>query len=244
MFERFTERARRVVVLAQEQARLLDHNYIGTEHLLLGLAGLGEGTAAEALRDVGIDGDSVHEGVVGMIGRGTKTPSGHIPFTPRAKKAFELSLREAVAAGHDHIGTGHLLLGLLATGDGVGVEVLRKLGHDPRSIRDAAIAAIGLPSHPRAVPVPETAPSRPGFAAVANTDAGGVVLAVLAVGGWVAGSEGALRAGSLWAGAAAAVAVLVAAVLGPVRPAVGRVIRPVALIALGAAAVTSLLGAL
>ncbi len=247
MFERFTERARRVVVLAQEEARLLGHASIGTEHLLLGLASLGEGAAAEALRDLGVDGNSVRERVVGVVGRGGEPPSGHVPFTPRAKTALELSLREALTAGHDHIGTGHLLLGLLAGGDGVAIEVLNTLGHDPHAVRDAATAAIGPPSRPsrqQQVAPPDVARSRPPSAAIANADVGGIVLAVLAAGGWMAGSGGALRTSSLWAAAAAAVVVLVAAILGPIRPALHRVLRPTVVVVLGAAAVTSLLGAL
>jgi ATP-dependent Clp protease ATP-binding subunit ClpC len=135
MFERFTERARRVVVLAQEEARELDHNYIGTEHLLLGLLREGEGMAARVLDELGISRLAVREQVVKLIGRGRSTPSGHIPFTPRAKKALELSLREALQLSHNHIGTEHILLGLIREGEGVAAQVLVELGADLNRVR-------------------------------------------------------------------------------------------------------------
>ena len=113
MFERFTDRARRVVVLAQEEARMLNHNYIGTEHILLGLIHEGEGVAAKALESLGISLEAVRQQVEEMIGQGQQAPSGHIPFTPRAKKVLELSLREALQLGHNYIGTEHILLGLI-----------------------------------------------------------------------------------------------------------------------------------
>jgi ATP-dependent Clp protease ATP-binding subunit ClpC len=128
MFERFTDRARRVVVLAQEEARLLDHNYIGTEHLLLGLLREGQGVAAEALEALGVDLAEVRSRVEGMIGRGQHEQSGHIPFTPRAKKVLEMSLREAMNLGHDDIGTEHILLGLAREGQGVAAQVLNDMG--------------------------------------------------------------------------------------------------------------------
>jgi ATP-dependent Clp protease ATP-binding subunit ClpC len=128
MFERFTDRARRVVVLAQEEARLLDHNYIGTEHLLLGLIQEQEGVAASALVAMGVELQTVRTQVEEMIGRGHDPPGGHIPFTPRAKKVLELSLREALQLGHDYIGTEHILLGLIREGEGVAAQVLEKLG--------------------------------------------------------------------------------------------------------------------
>ena len=118
MFERFTDRARRVVVLAQEEARLLNHNYIGTEHILLGLIHEGEGVAARALESLGINLDGVRHEVVEIIGQGEQAPSGHIPFTPRAKKVLELSLREALQLGHNYIGTEHILLGLIREAKG------------------------------------------------------------------------------------------------------------------------------
>jgi ATP-dependent Clp protease ATP-binding subunit ClpC len=126
MFERFTERARRVVVLAQQEARMLDHNYIGTEHILLGLIREGDGVAARALTALGISLDATRQAVENIIGRGAQSlpESGHIPFTPRAKKVLELSLREAVQLGHDYIGTEHILLGLIREGYGVAAQVL------------------------------------------------------------------------------------------------------------------------
>ena len=117
MFERFTDRARRVVVLAQEEARMLNHNYIGTEHILLGLIHEGEGVAAKALESLGISLEAVREQVEEIIGQGQQAPSGHIPFTPRAKKVLELSLREALQLGHNYIGTEHILLGLIREGE-------------------------------------------------------------------------------------------------------------------------------
>ena len=125
MFERFTDRARRVVVLAQEEARMLNHNYIGTEHILLGLIHEGEGVAAKALESLGISLEAVRQQVEEIIGQGQQAPSGHIPFTPRAKKVLELSLREALQLGHNYIGTEHILLGLIREGDGVAVKILR-----------------------------------------------------------------------------------------------------------------------
>src|SRR5690606_23086445 len=119
LFERFTDRARRVVVLAQEEARLLNHSYIGTEHILLGLIHEGEGVAAKALESLGISLEAVRSQVEEIIGQGGTAPSGHIPFTPRAKKVLELSLREALQLGHNYIGTEHILLGLIREGEGV-----------------------------------------------------------------------------------------------------------------------------
>ena len=134
MFERFTDRARRVVVLAQENARLLNHDYIGTEHVLLGLIQEGEGVAAQGLLSLGIRLDSVRSEVVETVGQGRQIPCGHISFTPRAKKVLELSLREALQLRHSYIGTGHILLGLVREGDGVAAQVLEKLGYDlPRA---------------------------------------------------------------------------------------------------------------
>jgi ATP-dependent Clp protease ATP-binding subunit ClpA len=135
MFERFTDRARRVVVLAQEEARMLNHNYIGTEHLLLGLIHEGEGVAAKALESLGISLEAVRLQVEEIIGRGLQAPSGHIPFTPRAKKVMELSLREALQLGHDYIGTEHILLGLIREGEGVAAQVLVRLGGDLIGVR-------------------------------------------------------------------------------------------------------------
>ncbi|MCA1691916.1 MAG: NDP-hexose 4-ketoreductase, partial [Actinobacteria bacterium] len=139
MFERFTDRARRVVVLAQEEARLLNHNYIGTEHILLGLIHEGEGVAAKALEQLGISLEAVRTQVEEIIGQGGSSPSGHIPFTPRAKKVLELSLREALQLGHNYIGTEHILLGLIREGEGVAAQVLVKLGADLSRVRQQVI---------------------------------------------------------------------------------------------------------
>ena len=157
MYERFTDRARRVVVLAQEEARMLNHNYIGTEHILLGLIGEGEGVAARALEALGISLEAVRQQVEEIIGRGQQASSGHIPFTSPAKEVLEFSLREALQLGHDYIGTEHILLGLIGEGEGVAVQVLVKLGGDPGRIRQQVIqllqgsagketAAAGAPS--------------------------------------------------------------------------------------------------
>jgi ATP-dependent Clp protease ATP-binding subunit ClpC len=139
VFERFTDRARRVVVLAQEEARLLNHNYIGTEHILLGLIHEGEGVAAKALESLGISLEAVRAQVEEIIGHGGQAPSGHIPFTPRAKKVLELSLREALQLGHNYIGTEHILLGLIREGEGVAAQVLVKLGADLSRVRQQVI---------------------------------------------------------------------------------------------------------
>ena len=139
MFERFTDRARRVVVLAQEEARILNHNYIGTEHILLGLIREGEGVAAKALESLGISQEAVRQQVEEIIGQGQQAPSGHIPFTPRAKKVLELALREALQLGHNYIGTEHILLGLIREGEGVAAQVLVKLGADLNRVRQQVI---------------------------------------------------------------------------------------------------------
>jgi len=139
VFQRFSDRARRVVVLAQEEARMLNHNYIGTEHLLLGLIQEGEGVAAKALESMGISLEAVRNQVEEIIGRGTSAPTGHIPFTPRAKKVLELSLREALQLGHNYIGTEHILLGLIREGEGVAAQVLTKLGADLDRVRNQVV---------------------------------------------------------------------------------------------------------
>ena len=139
MFERFTDRARRVVVLAQEESRLLNHNYIGTEHILLGLIHEGEGVAARALESLEISLGSVRTQVEAIIGHGGSAPAGHIPFTPRAKKVLELSLREALQLGHNYIGTEHILLGLIREGEGVAAQVLVNLGADLPTVRTRVI---------------------------------------------------------------------------------------------------------
>ncbi|MCZ9294406.1 ATP-dependent Clp protease ATP-binding subunit [Corynebacterium meitnerae] len=139
MFERFTDRARRVIVLAQQEARDLNHNYIGTEHILLGLIQEGEGVAAKALESMGINLDDVRREVEEIIGRGTQPHTGHVPFTPRAKKVLELSLREGLQMGHKYIGTEFLLLGLIREGEGVAAQVLTKLGADLPRVRQQVI---------------------------------------------------------------------------------------------------------
>jgi ATP-dependent Clp protease ATP-binding subunit ClpA len=142
MFERFTNQSRRVVVLAQEEARMLDHNYIGTEHLLLGLLHEGRGSAARALEAMEVTLQAVRDQVIEIIGRGQAQPSGHIPFTPRAKKSLELSLREALQLGDGYIGTGHLLLGLIHQGDNVAVKILGSLGADLKDLRARVTAEL------------------------------------------------------------------------------------------------------
>jgi ATP-dependent Clp protease ATP-binding subunit ClpC len=139
VFERFTDRARRAVVLALEEARFLNHNYIGTEHLLLGLIHEGEGVAAMALESLGISLEAIRAEVVKVVGRGKQPPTGHIPFTPRAKKVLELSLREAIQLNHDYIGTEHLLLGLIREGEGVAAQVLVKVGASLDRVRQQVI---------------------------------------------------------------------------------------------------------
>ena len=139
MFERFTDRARRVIVLAQEEARALNHNYMGTEHILLGLIKEGEGVAAKALESMGINLEDVRREVIDIIGHGTQPVTGHIPFTPRAKKVLELSLREGLQMGHKYIGTEFLLLGLIREGEGVAAQVLIKLGADLPRVRQQVI---------------------------------------------------------------------------------------------------------
>ena len=153
MFERFTDRARRVIVLAQQEARLLGHGYIGTEHLLLGLLADGGGTAAQALESLGVTLDAAREQVREMVGEGQRpqTQPGHIPFTPPAKKVLELSLREAQNLGDDHIGTEHLLLGLVAEADDVGAQIVARLGASPRAIRDKVIELTGVVPDPAAL---------------------------------------------------------------------------------------------
>ncbi|GAA0915709.1 hypothetical protein GCM10009557_88450 [Virgisporangium ochraceum] len=163
MFERFTDRARRVVVLAQEEARMLNHGYIGTEHLLLGLAHEGEGIAAKALESLGVTLEDVRLRVEQIIGQGQQAPTGHIPFTPRAKKVLELSLREALQLGHGYIGTEHLLLGLVREGEGTATQVLAKLGAERNSVRETVVRLLsgaepstvaGAPATGAAVPTP------------------------------------------------------------------------------------------
>ena len=159
MFERFTDRARRVVVLAQEEAKMLNHNYIGTEHILLGLIHEGEGVAAKALESLNISLDAVREQVQDIIGQGQQQPTGHIPFTPRAKKVLELSLREALQLGHNYIGTEHILLGLIREGEGVAAQVLVKLGADLNRVRQQVIQLLSGYQGKEAVAVGGDSPS-------------------------------------------------------------------------------------
>ncbi|MBX9719454.1 MAG: ATP-dependent Clp protease ATP-binding subunit, partial [Microbacteriaceae bacterium] len=159
MFERFTDRARRVVVLAQEEAKMLNHNYIGTEHILLGLIHEGEGVAAKALESLSISLDAVREQVQDIIGQGQQQPTGHIPFTPRAKKVLELSLREALQLGHNYIGTEHILLGLIREGEGVAAQVLVKLGADLNRVRQQVIQLLSGYQGKEAVAVGGDSPS-------------------------------------------------------------------------------------
>jgi ATP-dependent Clp protease ATP-binding subunit ClpA len=142
MFERFTDRARRVVVLAQEEARMLSHNYIGTEHLLLGLIHEGQGVAAQSLAALGISLDDVRSRVKEIIGKGQQAPTGHIPFTPRTKKVLELSLREALQLGHNYIGTEHILLALVREGEGVAAQTLVRMGAELTRIRKEVVTML------------------------------------------------------------------------------------------------------
>jgi ATP-dependent Clp protease ATP-binding subunit ClpC len=142
MFERFTDQARQVVVQAQEEARTLGHNYIGTEHILLGLLGEPGGLAAQALSSLEISRDAAREQVVEIVGTGAGQQSGHIPFTPRTKKVLELSLREAQRLGDDHIGTEHILLGLAREGEGVGAQILARQGANPDRVIAQVMATV------------------------------------------------------------------------------------------------------
>jgi ATP-dependent Clp protease ATP-binding subunit ClpC len=169
MFERFTDRARRVVVLAQEEARALNHNYIGTEHILLGLIHEGEGVAAKALESMGISLEAVRTEVEDIIGTGGHPPSGYIPFTPRAKKVLELALREALQLGHKYIGTEHILLGLIREGEGVAAQVLVKLGADLSRVRQQVIQLLSGYEGTE----PEAAPDEPATAGVGSSSDSG-----------------------------------------------------------------------
>ncbi len=162
MFERFTDRARRVMLLAEEEARRLNHDHVGTEHILLGLVLEGEGVAARALESLGISLQAVREQVEESIGRGQQAPSGHIPFTPRAKKVLELSLRESLQLGHHYIGTEHILLGVIREGEGPAARVLVNLGGDLNRVRQQVIQV--LQGYQGNVPLSVRATSRPGQA--------------------------------------------------------------------------------
>ena len=143
MFERFTDRSRQVVVLAQEEARAFKHNYIGTEHILLGLLRVEDGLAARVLAMIGVTFDAVRTQVAEIVGEGDEAARGQIPFTPRAKKVLELSLREALAVGHNYIGTEHILLGLVRENDGVAARIMLGLGADSQRVRDEVLAVLG-----------------------------------------------------------------------------------------------------
>jgi ATP-dependent Clp protease ATP-binding subunit ClpC len=143
VFERFTERARQVVVLAQDEARLLKHNYIGTEHILLGLLREEEGLAARVLEGLDIELNEVRAQVARVVGQGDEATTGQIPFTPRAKKVLELSLKEALALSHNYIGTEHVLLGLVRENEGVAARILLNLGADSERVRNAVIESLG-----------------------------------------------------------------------------------------------------
>jgi len=162
MFERFTDRARRVVVLAQEEARLLNHNYIGTEHILLGLIHENEGHAAKALKSFDITLNDIRSGVEELSPKGDVSPMGHIPFTPRAKKVLDYSLREALQLGHSYIGTEHILLAIIREGYGVGAKVIVQLGADLPRVRQKVVHLLsdyhGAPTQAKAAPAPTTAP--------------------------------------------------------------------------------------
>jgi ATP-dependent Clp protease ATP-binding subunit ClpA len=155
MLERFTDRARRAVALAAEEARMLNHNYLGTEHLLLGLIREGDGVAAQALELLGISLQAVRQEVEAIISRGEHVPSEVIPFTPRSKKVLDLSLRESLQLGHDYIGTEHILLGLIREGDGVAAQVLVKLGANPSRVRQQVIQLIDGQQSREGAPVTE-----------------------------------------------------------------------------------------
>jgi ATP-dependent Clp protease ATP-binding subunit ClpC len=164
MFERFTDRARKVIVLAQEQAWLLNHQHIGTEHILLGLIHEGEGVAAKALESLGISLDVARARVEVAVPAGESPPRGHIPFTPRAKKVLELALREALQLGHKYIGTEHILLGLVREGEGVAAQVLAELGGGSLDrVRDTVVTILsGYEGKPADEPAPGSGPRCPG----------------------------------------------------------------------------------
>jgi ATP-dependent Clp protease ATP-binding subunit ClpC len=161
VFERFTDRARRVVVLAQEEARMLNHSYIGTEHILLGLIHEGEGVAARALEGLGISLEDLRTEIEETVGHGQTMPYAHIPFTPRAKKALELSLRESLQLGHNYIGTEHILLGLVALGEGVAAQVLISRGLSLDRVREQVMALLEGYVHEESTPPAEVTHQEP-----------------------------------------------------------------------------------
>jgi ATP-dependent Clp protease ATP-binding subunit ClpC len=183
VFERFTDRARRVLTFAQEEARLLNHSFIGTEHILLGVIREGDGLGAEALRRLGVSFEVVREKVVEMIGVSGSAPNDSPPFTPRAKKVLELSLREALQLNHSYIGTEHILLGLAREGDGVAARVLAGLGVDLLRVRQAvtdlmtgasenpSAGRLEEPEEPTTSGEPPRVPSCPGCSAILSVTA-------------------------------------------------------------------------
>jgi ATP-dependent Clp protease ATP-binding subunit ClpC len=186
MFERFTERARQVVVFAQDEARQLKHNYIGTEHLLLGLLREEEGLAARVLEGFDITLEEVRAQVARIVGQGVEVTSGQIPFTPRAKKVLELSLREARKMNHNYIGTEHVLLGLAREGEGVAMRILLDLGLDGERIRNELIRMLGGPMAGRSLPRSQFVIARRRLVpAWATLVAGGSVFAVGLLAGWL-----------------------------------------------------------
>jgi hypothetical protein len=172
MFERFTDRARRVVVLAQEEARTLNHNYIGTEHILIALAAEGEGVAARALMACGVDLGECREQVKTLVGKGDQAPSGHIPFTPGGKKVMEYALREALQLGHNFIGTEHILLALIRETEGAGARALKATGCEPETVRQNVLARLAAAPRDTTAPVtPQAVRSGPGFVAAPSMEA-------------------------------------------------------------------------
>jgi ATP-dependent Clp protease ATP-binding subunit ClpC len=161
VFERFTDPAKRAIALAQEEARMLNHNYIGTEHILLGLVHEGDGAGAKVLESLKISLEAVRRQVEEIIGRGQAAPTGALPFTPRAKKVLELSFREALQLGHNYIGTEHILLGLIREGEGVAAQVLQKLGADLDRLHDRVVRIIVRRVLEPGEEVPTTESTRP-----------------------------------------------------------------------------------
>jgi ATP-dependent Clp protease ATP-binding subunit ClpA len=186
MFERFSDAARRVVVLAQEESRLLQHNYIGTEHVLAGLTKTDEGIAAEVLASYEVTIERVRAEIEKEVGRGEGTPSSHIPFTPRAKRILELSLREALQLGHNYIGTEHVLLGLIREGEGLGAKILVRLGADLARVRERTIEAVLDSSQEPAKDVP---PLHVGTSSLVGSMLAGITQRVLDLGHDRLGSE-------------------------------------------------------
>ncbi|HEY3142203.1 MAG TPA: Clp protease N-terminal domain-containing protein [Acidimicrobiales bacterium] len=187
MFERFSDSARRVVVLAQEESRLQQHNYIGTEHILAGLTQIDEGVAAGVLASFEITTERVRAEIVKEVGPGEKTPWGHIPFTPGAKRILELSLREALQLGHNYIGTEHVLLGLIREGEGLGAKIVARLGADLDRVRERTIEAVLDPSSRESAE--DVPPLRVGTSSLVGSMLAGITQRVLELGHDRLGSE-------------------------------------------------------